>query len=64
MMTDGHCQCGRPGRNGYPCAGAITQEDLLCDNCRGGRCVVAWIGDVRLPGHVLIELTLGPRREP
>jgi hypothetical protein len=30
-----HCACPR---GGAPCGHAITQEDLLCDECRRGDC--------------------------
>lgn len=38
---DDRCQCGR-----WPeaCASRMTQEDLLCDLCRRGRCSVTRIG--------------------
>jgi hypothetical protein len=41
------CQCARfTDVNGdpRPCTARMTQEDLLCDICRGGRCSMLSIG--------------------
>jgi hypothetical protein len=54
------CQCRAFSDQGWACRNKITQEDLLCDVCRGP-CMVLLIGDppeplwghqpaVRLPG--------------
>jgi hypothetical protein len=59
----GLCQCNRwPTYFPSPCQYLITQEDLLCDECRGGWCMLYKVG----PGGRTYDDTgtwyhLGPR---
>ena len=39
MAKDLTCRCDKPSRGGLtaePCARRMTQEDMLCDQCREG----------------------------
>lgn len=52
MPDLGKCQCGEQD---FPCTAVPTSEDLRCDACRPGTCVLVQL-IVQEPGSVLEEI--------